>query len=166
MARMIASAAPTILPETGTAPVGVTRLRPLRVSDYAAPVAKPVRVSSSGKRDGLSGGGQPWQPWRPKHRKGPDAPETSADLMGEVLARLGGQGRALEFRVFDCYTRVVGDMLRDRTTPDRLAGKTLFVRVSSSALAHEVTLLRGEILAKIAVELGPGAVTELRTRVG
>ena len=86
--------------------------------------------------------------------------------MGQVLARLGGQGRALEFRVFDCYTRVVGELLRARTAPERLAGTTLFVRVATSALAHEVTLLRGEILAKLAAELGPGTVAELRTRVG
>jgi hypothetical protein len=96
----------------------------------------------------------------------PEAPETSADLMGQVLARLGGRGRALEFRVFDCYTRVIGEMLRARTTPDRLAGTTLFVRVSNSALAHELTLLRGNVLEKMAAELGAGVVTDLRTRVG
>ena len=86
--------------------------------------------------------------------------------MGQVLARLGGQGRALEFRVFDCYARAVGEMLRARTAPERLAGTTLYVRVTSSALAHEVTLMRGEILTRMTAELGPGAVTELRTRVG
>ena len=86
--------------------------------------------------------------------------------MGEVLSRLGGSGRAREFRVFDCYTRVVGELLRARTAPERLAGTTLFVRVATSALAHEVTLLRGEILAKLAAEIGPGTITELRTRVG
>ena len=76
--------------------------------------------------------------------------------MGQVLARLGGQGRALEFRVFDCYARVVGDLLRARTAPERIAGTTLFVRVATSALAHEVTLLRGEIIAKLTAELGAG----------
>jgi hypothetical protein len=86
--------------------------------------------------------------------------------MGSVLARLGGSGRALEFRVFDCYTRAVGGVLGARTVPDRLAGTTLFVRVASSALAHEVTVLRGEILAKMTAELGTGVVRELRTRVG
>ena len=86
--------------------------------------------------------------------------------MGELLARLGGHGRALEFRVFDAYARVVGELLRTRTAPERVAGTTLFVRVATSALAHEVTLLRGEILTKLAVELGPGTITELRTRVG
>ena len=109
---------------------------------------------------------KPWKPWRPKHREHPGPPETTGDLMGELLARLGGQGRALEFRVFDCYTRLVGELLRARTAPERLAGTTLFVRVATSALAHEVTLLRGEILEKLNAELGPGTVSELRTRVG
>jgi hypothetical protein len=86
--------------------------------------------------------------------------------MGQVLARLGGQGRALEFRVFDCYSRVIGPILTAKTTPERLTGTTLFVRVTSAALAHEVTLLREAILEKMTAELGPGAVTELRTRVG
>ena len=109
---------------------------------------------------------KPWKPWRPKHREHLGPPETAGDLMGQVLARLGGQGRALEFRVFEAYARVVGELFRTRTAPERVAGTTLFVRVASSALAHEVTLLRGEILAKLAVELGPGTITELRTRVG
>jgi predicted nucleic acid-binding Zn ribbon protein len=86
--------------------------------------------------------------------------------MGEVLARLGGSGRAREFRVFDCYARAVGEMLRTRTQPERLAGTTLLVRVASSALAHELVLLRAEILRRMAAELGPDLVTEIRTRVG
>jgi len=109
---------------------------------------------------------KPWKPWRPKHREHLGPPQTTGDLMGQVLARLGGQGRALEFRVFDCYARVVGDLLRSRTAPERMAGTTLFVRVTSSALAHEVTLMRGEIVAKLNAELGAGTVVELRTRVG
>jgi hypothetical protein len=59
--------------------------------------------------------------------------------MGEVLARLGGAGRAREFRAFDAYAR---------------------------AVAHELVLLRAEILARLAAELGPNVVTEIRTRVG
>jgi Dna[CI] antecedent, DciA len=86
--------------------------------------------------------------------------------MGEVLARLGGNGRALEFRVFDCYSRVVGATFRARSMPERLTGTTLWVRVATSALAHELTLLRAEVIARMTRELGPGTVLELRTRVG
>ena len=94
------------------------------------------------------------------------APVTSDSLMGEVLARLGGSGRAREFRVFDCYTRSVGEMLRARTQPERLAGTTLLVRVASAALAHELVMMREEIITRMTAELGPDVVTELRTRVG
>jgi hypothetical protein len=86
--------------------------------------------------------------------------------MGQVLARLGGSGRALEFRVFDCYTRVVGTAFRAHTMPERLTGTMLTIRVANSPLAHELTLLRADILARLSRELGPGVVTELRTRVG
>lgn len=106
---------------------------------------------------------------RPRAR-GPARPSaeavTSANLMGEVLARVGGSGRALEFRVFECYTRAVGAGLARRTRPERLAGTTLIVRVTSAALAHELTLLRGEILVRMAAEIGAETVTEIRTRVG
>jgi hypothetical protein len=87
-------------------------------------------------------------------------------MMGEVLSRIGGSGRALEFRVFDCYTRAVGPMLRARSMPERITDTTLYVRVATSALAHELTLLRGEIVERMADELGPGVIVELRTRVG
>jgi predicted nucleic acid-binding Zn ribbon protein len=95
-----------------------------------------------------------------------ETPETSGDLMNQVLARLGGTGRALEFRVFEAYNGAVGEMLRARTSPERLNGKTLQVRVASSALAHELTMLRHDVLARIAREVGDDIVTDLRTRVG
>jgi hypothetical protein len=101
---------------------------------------------------------------RPRRPQAP-TPIRSADLMGDVLARLGGSGRAREFRVFDCFTRAVGEMFRARTMPERLAGTTLFVRVATSTMAHELTLLRAEILSRMTAELGPGVVVELRTRV-
>src|SRR3954447_23963217 len=103
---------------------------------------------------------------RGPHRPSAPAPTRSADLVSEVLGRLGGAGRALEFRVFDCYSRVIGDALRTRTLPERLAGTTLFVRATTSVIAHELTLLRADILERMAAEMGHGIVLEIRTRVG
>ena len=103
---------------------------------------------------------------RGPHRPSAPAPTRSADLVSEVLGRIGGSGRALEFRVFDCYSRVIGEALRTRTMPERLAGTTLFVRATTSVIAHELTLLRADILERMAAEMGQGIVLELRTRVG
>lgn len=86
--------------------------------------------------------------------------------MAGLLSRLGGTGRALEYRVFQAYIDAAGHVLRARTVPDSFREGTLFIRVGNSALAHELTLLRGELLARLGATLGPGVVTAIRTRVG
>ncbi|HEX2656674.1 MAG TPA: DUF721 domain-containing protein [Polyangia bacterium] len=86
--------------------------------------------------------------------------------MSSFLARLGGSGRALEYRVFDAYAKAAGEMLASRSTPDSFRDGTLYVRTASSALAHELTLLRGQLLERMAGFLGEPIVRDLRTRVG
>ena len=101
-----------------------------------------------------------------KRRETMPEPETAGALMGSLLARIGGQGRALEYRVFESYQNNVGAVLRARSEPERIMGTTLLVRVESSALAHELSMLKADILTKMAVDLGPQVVIDLRTRVG
>ena len=93
-------------------------------------------------------------------------PSSAADLIPQVVARLGGEERALEQRVYSAYVDSVGTTFATRSRPERIRNGTLFIRVESSALAHELTLLREELLKRMAVILGDGVITALRTRVG
>jgi hypothetical protein len=93
-------------------------------------------------------------------------PESAATRVNTVVARIGGDARALEHRVFDAYNATIGALLRQRTAPEKLRGTMLFVRVGSSAIGHQLALLKGDVLAQLAAALGPGVVTDLRTRVG
>ena len=86
--------------------------------------------------------------------------------MAGLLARIGGSGRGLEYRVFDAYAQVAGAMLAARSTPDAFRDGTLYIRTPSAALAHEITLLRAELVARMTEVLGPGLVRDIRTRVG
>ena len=101
---------------------------------------------------------------RPRRRNA--EPETAASLMSAVVARVGGEHRAREHRIFAAYEQAVGGPLRQHTRAEYLREGTLFVRVSSSALAHQITLLKREILVRMAPLMDPGTVTDLRTRVG
>jgi len=101
---------------------------------------------------------------RPRRRK--SEPEHASALVSAVLTSIGGEKRSREERVFSVYADIGGEFLRKHTRPDALRDGTLFVRVSSSSIAHHVTLLRGEILKKMAPLLPAGMVTDLRTRVG
>lgn len=102
------------------------------------------------------------KPRRPNVR----APTSIADLIPQVVARLGGQERGLEQRVHSAYIDSVGATFAERSRPERIKDGVLFVRVESSALAHELTMLREPLLERMARVLGPGVVTSLRTRVG
>jgi predicted nucleic acid-binding Zn ribbon protein len=79
---------------------------------------------------------------------------------------MGGTQRGLEQRVFIAYTDAVGPELARRSRPDALKDATLFVRVESSAFAHELVLLRTRILERMNSTLGEELVTAFRTRVG
>lgn len=102
--------------------------------------------------------------FRPRARH--TQPESAASLISAVVAKIGGDARALEQRVFDGYDTAVGELLRHRTRPEKLRGSTLIVRVASSAIAHELTMLKAEILGRLEHVLGDGVVTDIRTRVG
>ena len=102
--------------------------------------------------------------YRPFRRK--SEPEPASALVSDVVGKLGGSWRGKEQRVFLIYADVGGDFLRKHTRPDSLRNGTLFIRVSSSAIAHHLTLLRGEILQRLGALLPPGTVTDIRTRVG
>ena len=91
---------------------------------------------------------------------------SAADVISSVVASIGGDRRGREQRVFAIYADVGGEFLRKNSRADALRDGTLVVRVPSSAIAHHVTLLRGDILRKMATLLPPGMVTDLRTRVG
>jgi predicted nucleic acid-binding Zn ribbon protein len=83
-----------------------------------------------------------------------------------VVARIGGDDRALEQRVSLAWKDAVGETLARRARPESVRGKTLYVRVDSSALAHELALLKRQILDKLSRALGGPLVEDLRTRTG
>jgi predicted nucleic acid-binding Zn ribbon protein len=108
----------------------------------------------------------PPRPFRGKRRPRNAGPETAADLLPQVVARLGGEDRAIEQRVSLAWPDAVGAALSRRTRPESVRGKTLIVRVDSSAYVHELTLLKGEILERLRGALGGPLIDDMRTRVG
>ncbi len=102
----------------------------------------------------------------PRFRRGKSQPEPASALVPRVVASIGGQRRGREQQVFSIYREISGDFLRKHSEPDALRDRTLVIRVSSSAIAHHLTLLRGEILQRMAPLLPEGMVTDIRTRVG
>jgi hypothetical protein len=96
----------------------------------------------------------------------PSAPVAAADVVTSLMAKMGGAARAREQIVFAGYEAAVDSRFRRETRPESLRGTTLFVRASNSAVAHELTLLRADLIARLDRDIGRGVLTEIRTRVG
>jgi predicted nucleic acid-binding Zn ribbon protein len=105
-------------------------------------------------------------PYRRRPKRKPTEPQSLAALLPIVVARLGGADRANEQRVALVWDEAVGGLLAKHTRIEGVRGKTLLVRVTSSSYAHELVLLRREIVARLSVALGVTLVEEIRSRVG
>jgi len=78
----------------------------------------------------------------PRIRRRKSEPEHASSLVSAVVANLGGDRRGREQQVFGVYADIGGEFIRKHTRPDALRDGVLIVRVSSSAIAHHLTLLR------------------------
>lgn len=125
----------------------------------AAARAKGLRPGSPGS-PGRSGAP------RPEQRSGPGRDGRDPVTVGETLERLAVErGWSTELSVGGVIGRwrdVVGDQVADHCTPESFDEGLLAVRTDSTAWATNLTLLVPELLARLAVELGPEVVTEVR----
>jgi predicted nucleic acid-binding Zn ribbon protein len=103
---------------------------------------------------------------RPPRRPRMPEPQTFADLLPQMVARMGGAARSVEQRVFMAYDRAAGVQLATHSRPERLKDGTLIIRLESSALAQELAMLKRTLIERITQELGEALVTDIRTRVG
>lgn len=103
---------------------------------------------------------------RPPRRPRMPEPVSFADLLPQVVARLGGTERSLEQRVFMAYDKAAGAHLARHSRAERLKDGTLIVRLESSALAQELSLLKRTLMERMAAELQEAVVKDIRTRVG
>lgn len=64
------------------------------------------------------------------------------------------------------WAELVGPRIAQRTRPDRVVDRVLWVEVASSAWLHELTLLRPQLVASLLARLGePRVIDDLRLRL-
>ncbi|WP_225752568.1 DUF721 domain-containing protein [Actinotalea sp. Marseille-Q4924] len=87
-------------------------------------------------------------------------------LVGDALARLSTErGWSAELSVGGVVGRwreVVGDHVADHCTPETFDDGLLVVRTDSTAWATQVRLLVPQLLQRLAVELGPDVVRDVK----
>ncbi len=69
-------------------------------------------------------------------------------VIGQYLGGLGIHRKALQSKIFFCWPKVVGDFLARRTQPVDIISGTLIVEVDSGPWAHQLTLMKRDIIDK------------------
>jgi hypothetical protein len=69
-------------------------------------------------------------------------------------------------RALGLWREIVGDALAEASTAETVRGGVLFVRARSGVWAHELTLLRGDILQRLNSRLGGAVISDIHFKAG
>jgi predicted nucleic acid-binding Zn ribbon protein len=85
-------------------------------------------------------------------------PQTASAAVAAALALHGITDQVRAGRVVTEWTELVGARIAQRTRPDGVVDRVLWVEVATSAWLHELNLLRPQLLASLRERLGEPAV--------
>lgn len=150
----------------GARPAGTDRARLAREAlagvkaDALARGNRPAAPDRTGKERN-SGAGAPPRPGRRERREDPQ-PLTAA--LDGLISDQGWALAAATGSVFGRWAEIVGADLAAHTTPDSLTDGELTVTADSTAWATQLRLLAGQLVRRLNVELGDGAVRRVKVR--
>ena len=104
-----------------------------------------------------------------KTRKGPPrlfAAEPAARAIANALAFHGISDQVRAERLLTEWTELVGPKISQRTRPDGISDRILYIEVATSAWLQELNLLRAQLLANLVERLGePRLFDDLKFRL-
>jgi predicted nucleic acid-binding Zn ribbon protein len=94
---------------------------------------------------------------------GPDPrdPQLFGVMLERIMKQRGWQKPAAEAKVFGAWEKVVGSDIAEHSRPVKLDAGVLTVEAESTAWATQLRLLAGNLLKRIAAEVGHNVVTKL-----
>ena len=100
----------------------------------------------------------------PKRRKGPS--ESLGALLPKLLEEVGLGPTALALQVIRAWDEALGPEFKSHCRPDGVRNGVIHARVRDSAWMQRVQLEKPRIFARLRAQLGDGAPSQLRLRIG
>jgi len=107
--------------------------------------------------------------WRglPEKKTRPDRWQTAADVLPNLMQRLGLRERLHETEVIDAWSKIVGEFIATHSAPVALREGVLYVRVLQPALHYELEQVsKIDILRKLKQRFGGKTIRDIRFRLG
>jgi predicted nucleic acid-binding Zn ribbon protein len=118
--------------------------------------ARPPRTAAPGS-PGLAGAGT-------DRRERRDDPQRLTSAIDGLISEQGWEQAAATGALFGHWAQIVGPELAGHTRPETLADGELIVTADSTAWATQLRLLAGQLVHRLNVELGDGAVRRVKVR--
>lgn len=107
--------------------------------------------------------------WRglPSDPPRPDRTQSTADLLPNVMQKLGLKERLQESEILAAWKTLVGEFIAAHSCPTALREGILYVHVLQPALHYELErVTKPEILRKLKQRFGARTIRDLRFRLG
>jgi predicted nucleic acid-binding Zn ribbon protein len=143
---------------------GVRLAREALASAQADALAKGNRPARPGRAPAERGvGGDPASP-RAARRERREDPQPLTAALDALIGEQGWTLAAATGSMFGRWEQIVGPDLAGHTRPESLTDGELTVTADSTAWATQVRLLAGQLVHRLNVELGDGAVRRVKVR--
>jgi predicted nucleic acid-binding Zn ribbon protein len=122
------------------------------------------------KADALARGNFPARPARTPapessgRRERQDDPQALTSAISGLISEQGWELAAATGALFGHWAQIVGPELANHTKPETLIDGELTVTADSTAWATQLRLLAGQLVHRLNVELGDGAVRRVKVR--
>jgi predicted nucleic acid-binding Zn ribbon protein len=90
--------------------------------------------------------------------------EDIGSIIGEVIKESNMGHRLKISNIFNNWEEIVGTEIYKKTKPERITGGTLYVSVSTSIWANELSLMSDKLIEKINSFVGEEVVKNIRFR--
>jgi predicted nucleic acid-binding Zn ribbon protein len=88
-------------------------------------------------------------------------PELIGDILKERIGALGWEGRLREEEVLTRWDAAVGPQIAAHARPSHITDRRLTIVTESPVWTQQLSLLKPDLLRRIARNFGPGVVTDL-----
>ena len=79
-----------------------------------------------------------------------------------IVARIAGERALEEYRAFQSWNEIVGDVIAAVAVPVKVVKGVLFISVKNSTWRQELMMQKPEILNKFASRFGPDIIKDIR----
>ncbi len=90
--------------------------------------------------------------------------EDIRSIIGDVVKRSNMRQRLNISNIFNHWEEIVGTEIYKKTKPERITGGTLYLSVSTSIWANELSLMSDKLIEKINSFIGEEVVKNIRFR--